>query len=305
MDIEILPNRSGAVLHGLDLSGMLSDSMFQDIYDVYLDRANIIITGQAHVDAANYVAFCARFGDILAGVPSTSRQKKYAKSDVEMTEVPKYTLPDHPEVFVISNRERQGKPAGLSKAGLYWHSDLYYMKEPAKVTFLLSRTVPRSGGDTFFLNSCEVFDALPEQMKSRARQMRVRHSWTTGWSYAFPTRAPLSAEECALTPDVEHPLVCRHPESGRALLYPGALYHFENPGIALIDSNGNDDAGLYDELKAFALSNRFIHRHRWDVGDILACDNLSAMHCATSFDDVNELRELHRVTIKGAAPMAA
>jgi taurine dioxygenase len=305
MDVEILPTKAGAILHGLDLAAPLSDSAFKDVYDTYLQWANIVITGQDHISPDDYIAFCARFGEIIPGIPSTSRQKKYSEADIDEAEAPKYTLSGHPEIFVISNLERQGKPVGLSKAGLYWHSDLYYMAEPAKVTFLHGKALPKSGGETLFLNAYEVFEAMPEDLKDRARGVRMWHSWTTGWPYAFPTRAPLSPEDCATTPDIEHPLVGIHPENGRPFLYPGALYDFDNPGIKPMGMDEEEGSALYEELKAFALSDRFIHRHKWNAGDILACDDLAAMHCATPFDDTAELRILHRVTIKGVAPGGA
>lgn len=305
MEVEILSNKAGAVVHGLDLAKPLGDTEFADVYDAYLSWANIVIRDQAHISSDDYVQFCARFGEIIAGVPSTSRQKKFSEADVEKADAPKYTLPGYPEIFVISNLERKGKPAGLSKAGLYWHSDLHYVAEPAKITFLLGRELPSSGGDTLFLNTYEVFAALPDRLKERLKKVRMLHSWTTGWPYAFPTRAPLSPEERAATPDVEHPLVGRHPETGRLFLYPGALYDFENPGVRPLGPVGEDVEALYEDLKAFTLDERFIHRHQWRTGDILATDNLAGMHCATPYDDDSELRMLHRVTIEGVAPVAA
>jgi len=305
MEIEVLPNKAGAVLHGLDLAKPLTDSAFGNIYATYLRWANIIITGQDQISSKDYVSFCGQFGKIIRGVPSTSHHKRYSKSDVDETEAPKYTLSGHPEIFVITNLERQGKPIGLSKAGLYWHSDLYYVARPAKITFLLGKNIPTSGGDTLILNTSEVFNAMPKELKKRVKGVWMHHSWITGWPYAFPTLAPLSPEECVSTPDVEHPLVGRHPETGQSFLYPGALYHFENPGIRPMGLSDKKAAALYQDVKDFTLDERFIYRHKWAVGDILATDNLAGMHCATDFNDTLELRTLHRVTIEGVAPVMA
>ena len=79
MDVEILPTKAGAILHGLDLAAPLSDSAFKDVYDTYLQWANIVITGQDHISPDDYIAFCARFGEIIPGIPSTSRQKNTLK----------------------------------------------------------------------------------------------------------------------------------------------------------------------------------------------------------------------------------
>jgi len=305
VDVDVLPNRAGAIVHGADVGPMMSDSTFQDIYEAYLNWANVVITGQDHIKPKDYIAFCDRFGEIIAGIPSTSRQQKYSEQDIDEAQAPKYTLPDHPEIFVISNEERQGKPVGLSKAGLYWHSDLYYTNEPAKVTFLHGKSLPKHGGATLFLNTYEVLEAMPEKLRQRLKGVRMWHSWTTGWPYTFPTRAPLSQAERMSTPDVVHPLVCVHPESKREFLYPGALYDFHNPGIKPLGMSDEEGEALYDALKKFTLTDKFIHRHEWRAGDVLICDDLSAMHCATPFDDVSDLRILHRVTIKGMPPQPA
>ena len=109
VDVEVLPNRAGAIVHGADVGPMMSDSTFQDIYEAYLNWANVVVTGQDHIEPEDCIAFCGRFGEIIAGIPSTSRQQKYSEQDINEAQAPKYTLPDHPEIFVISNEERQGK----------------------------------------------------------------------------------------------------------------------------------------------------------------------------------------------------
>ncbi|MBO68437.1 MAG: hypothetical protein CL398_09010, partial [Acidiferrobacteraceae bacterium] len=195
MEIELINNRAGARLHGLDLSKPIAATVFQQIYETYLEYANIVITRQKHITPTDYVQFCSRFGEIVPGVPSTSYHNKYSESDISRDDAPNYTLPDHPEIFVISNIEKNGKPTGLSKAGLYWHSDLYYTDNPSKVTFLLAKEIPAYGGDTLILNTYELFAAMPGALKKRVKGMKIRHSWTKGWSYLFPNRAPLSLEE--------------------------------------------------------------------------------------------------------------
>ena len=209
MAIEVtpLPNGAGARILGADLSRPIGESDFADIYAAYLEWSNILIPGQDHISPAHYQAFCARFGKIMPGIPSTGRQKRYRKTDVERAHVPTYTLAGHPGIFVLTNEEIDGKPAGLSKAGLYWHSDLYYREVPAKVTFLLAKRVPRSGGATGILNMYLVYDAMPDALKRRIAGLRVWHSWVAGWSSLFPTRAPLTDEEIADTPG-------RHPPTG-------------------------------------------------------------------------------------------
>ena len=76
------------------------------------------------------------------------------------------------------------------------------------------------------------------------------------------------------------------------------------PGIRPMGLSNQKAAALYQDIKDFTLNDRFIYRHKWRVGDILATDNLAGIHCATDFDNT-ELRMLHRVTIEGVAPACA
>lgn len=40
------------------------------------------------------------------------------------------------------------------------------------------------------------------------------------------------------------------------------------------------------ELAAHATEDRFVYRHRWQVGDLIFWDNRATMHKATPYDDV-------------------
>ena len=57
---------------------------------------------------------------------------------------------------------------------------------------------------------------------------------------------------------------------------------------------------LYAELRDFALQPQFIHRHQWQVGDLVIMDNRCCMHSGTEWDDVNYTRTLYRTTGMGA-----
>ncbi|MBO68641.1 MAG: hypothetical protein CL398_10055, partial [Acidiferrobacteraceae bacterium] len=88
-------------------------------------------------------------------------------------------------------------------------------------------------------------------------------------------------------------------------LFPGAIYEFDSPGIRIMGLPDHESKILYNDIRTFALTESFIYRHKWQVGDIMATDNLAGMHCATQFDDQSERRTLHRVTIKGQQPQMA
>ena len=83
-------------------------------------------------------------------------------------------------------------------------------------------------GDTEFLDMCAAYDSLPEAIKDRIENLSATHDFDKFWSkmVAMPgsKRKPLSPEQRATKPPVSHPLVQRHPLSGRKALYCNVGY---------------------------------------------------------------------------------
>jgi taurine dioxygenase len=52
----------------------------------------------------------------------------------------------------------------------------------------------------------------------------------------------------------------------------------------------------------FAIQDRFVHRHKWRVGDILMWDNRCTLHTGTLYDDTKYFREMHRLWVRGDRP---
>ena len=60
---------------------------------------------------------------------------------------------------------------------------------------------------------------------------------------------------------------------------------------------------LLDLLLEHATQSRFIYRHRWEPGDLVMWDNRCMLHKANGDYDMNEMRYLYRVMLKGDVPM--
>jgi taurine dioxygenase len=59
---------------------------------------------------------------------------------------------------------------------------------------------------------------------------------------------------------------------------------------------------LVQELVDFATQDRFVFRHKWQVGDILMWDNRCTLHTGTLYDDTKYIREMHRLWVRGDKP---
>ncbi len=176
-----------------------------------------------------------------------------------------------------------------------WHTDDSYMAVPAKATLLHSIEIPSHGGRTWFCNMHSVYDALPETTRRRIDGTRAIHAYDTSRARNRPSQR--TAQEIAETPDVEHPLVRTHPETGRKALY----LNFNRLDRIVGLERGESDA-LLDELATEARKPEHHFGHTWKVGDCVIWDNRATMHRVDVDYPMGEKRIMQRVLIEGDKP---
>jgi taurine dioxygenase len=207
-----------------------------------------------------------------------------------------FTLPGHPEIYVLSNRLENGRPVGAHNDGIGWHTDYAYKAEPVMCTMLYALIVPPEGSDTLLADQCAAYDALSPDQKARLAPLVMRHSYEHLMSSRDFNRKAISDAVKAENPDVDHPLIRTHPADGRKALWVSG----GTRGFVGMDPKASAD--LIDELIAFVTQDRFVYRHKWRVGDVLVWDNRCTLHTGTLFDDQTYLREMHRMWVKGDRP---
>jgi alpha-ketoglutarate-dependent taurine dioxygenase len=278
LEIRPLQNRFGAEILGVDPALQVDEPVFGAIEAAWYRHSILLFRGLA-MTPEQHIAFTRRLGPLHVMVPLD------------------YNLDGHPEIFVVSNAERDGKPLGLRGAGMGFHSDGEDKLVPNAGSFLYAREVPPEGGDTLFADMYAVHAALPPEIRRRIAGRRARFSRNALHHLNYPNQ-PL-AEEHRRRPDVYHPLERRHPRSGRVSLYIGRwAYDIEG----LPEQEGRD---LIAWLQDFAQQPRFVYRHRWRQGDAVLWDNRCTQHCATGFDEARYVRLMHRTTLEGEAPVMA
>jgi taurine dioxygenase len=90
-----------------------------------------------------------------------------------------------------------------------------------------------------------------------------------------------------------HPLIRRHPETGREGLFSCFGYIIGIEGMA-----DEEALPLLIELYQWQGREEFQYRHRWEAGMLVMWDNRSLLHCATGGYEGHR-RLLHRTTISG------
>jgi taurine dioxygenase len=209
-----------------------------------------------------------------------------------------FTLPGYPKIYILSNRTREdGTPIGAHNDGVGWHTDYSYKAQPVMCTMLYAVEVPPEGSDTLLADGCAAYNALTPARQAALSRLKLHHSYQHFMSTRQYGARELTDEIKAQTPDVIHPLIRTHPADGRKALWPSTGTVTE-----VIGMEGPAGLALIDELVEFMTAERFIYRHRWQVGDLLMWDNRCTLHTGTLYDDTRYFRTMHRLWVKGDTP---
>jgi taurine dioxygenase len=275
MNIKPLTDSLGAEVTGVDLSVDLPRHA-DTLRAAFLDHSVLVVRDQ-HLTEEQFVRLGRSFGP-LEPYESTVKQ---------------FLMPDHPDILVLSNMVKDGRPLGIRDAGQYWHTDRSYVEEPAWSSLLHAIRLPVDAagvtrGDTQFTSTVAAFAALPEAMQERLRGLRAVHRYI--YRYSRAPEQPL--------PSVVHPVVLKHPYSGRESLYVNKGFTFCIEGMAQAESDA-----LLEELYAHVAQPRFVYTHKWRVGDVLMWDNFATQHNAVRDYELPLERLMWRTTVR--APAAA
>lgn len=263
-----------------DMAAPLDEETFQKIRLALAEHTLLLFPNQGHIHPSHQIEFSRRFGPLEEHV------------------LTQFLLPGHPEIFVVSNIVENGKHIGAYGGAQDFHSDLAYMHEPSLGSVFRCLECPEEGGETAFASMYAAYDALPDAMRARVDDLNAVYDYV--WSYErrlAPLRGPLSEAQKAKTPNVVHPLVRTHPETGRNGLFLSFNFIRRFEGMTEEDSQK-----LVRELVEFATHPRFTYTHKWRPGDIVMWDNRNSMHRACPFDNQGTRRLMHRTTIRGDVP---
>jgi len=281
VSVRRLAGAVGAEITGVSLASGCTNQQFDAIHQAFLDHSVLVFRNQ-RLDPDQLAAFSRRFGPL------------------EQHVLKQFAHPDNPDVFLISNVKEKGKPIGAIRAGQYWHSDCSYLAKPTMASLLHALDVPGYGGDTMFTSMAAAYDELSGPMKAFLDGLTAVHDYTNAWDVFFSRvadRPPLTAEERAKVPPVEHPVVRTHPGTGRKML-------FVNPGFTrhIVGLTDGESRAILDYLFRHGQQPHFIYRHSWAAGDLVIWDNRATWHLAVADYNMNERRHLHRTSIAGDTP---
>lgn len=276
--IETRPlERFGVEILGVNLAHEHDQDTIDAIRKIWAENG-VVLFREQQLEELEIVRFSAYFGRL----------------EIHVRE--EYLSMEHPELLLVSNIQRDGQPIGiLSDHAVGWHHDQIYLPRPALGSLLHSVKIPSSGGNTCFANLADAYDALPAKKQRYLEPLRAIHSYeyfNRRWS------EPTSDQQKDRTPNVTHPLIRTHPETGRKAIYA-------DPGMtpAIEGLEAHQSRALLDELFDWCTQSRFIYEHEWRLGDALMWDNATTMHRRGEFDPSTE-RLMKRTTILPPADRA-
>ncbi len=226
------------------------------------------------------------------------RLKAFGRAFGRLEEVGTYGgMADHPEILPLIK-----EPGDLMNIGEGWHVDSTYKQHPPTGAVLYAIEIPPHGGDTLFANMYAAYDTLSSGMKRLIDGLCAVH--TNGFLSDPAARERLESENSmklkieAQGKSAEHPVVRRHPETNRALLYVHQLKAAGGrPVVAnFVDMSEEESAPLLNYLTAHAAREEFSCRIQWEPGMLVLYDNRCLQHNAPN-DYQGFRREMWRLSL--------
>ena len=157
-------------------------------------------------------------------------------------------------------------------AGDGWHTDVTCDEVPPLGSILyLSETPENGGGDTLFANMALAYELLSNPMKDFLAGLTAVHDGAKPYVGAYKSTPPEGGY-----PRAEHPVVTRHPESGKRILYVNSGFTTHVCGLSPRESRS-----LLEMLFQHVASTPRIHcRMMWAPKTVTLWDNRCTQHHA-------------------------
>jgi taurine dioxygenase len=260
----------GAEIEGVDLASELSNHQFAEVRRALLEHGVIVFRDQ-HLSAEDHKRFGRRFGKLHVHPLQAMKEGDHERLEVRATADSK------------------------SVAGEGWHTDVTCDAEPPMGSMLYLDRTPEigCGGDTLFANMYLAYEMLSAPMKAFLEPLTAIHDgalpWVQGYGYTPNETFQKS----------EHPVIARHPETGRKLLYVNRGFTSHIRQLARFESS----AVLEMLFRHIETQPALACRVRWTPNTLVFWDNRCTQHQAV-WDYYPLDRAGFRVSILGERPRA-
>jgi len=270
MQLTPITTTIGSEVSGVDLCADLTATLGEQIHDALVERAVLVFRDQP-IDPQTHLDLAAALGEVGATHPLYP------------------SVTGFPQVNIIPN------DAAHPPESEVWHSDLSCKANPPFAAVLRAELIPPVGGDTLWVDMRAACTALPDELRAQVVDRRAFHSLAHGFRFLEGYGHTDRQRSLSTTSDdttAEHPVIVRHPVSGREVLYVNESFTERMVGMG--DAAG---AAVLERLFALARQPRFQMRLRWRRNTVVIWDNWATQHFASGDHYPMYDREMQRVTV--------
>src|SRR5580698_2707684 len=291
MQISPVQNGFAGEVTGVSLCEPLTHDQVADIERGMDDYAVLTFPDQPLADEQQ-VEFSRNFGELeitLAGQMAKPEDRRFQQ--LELGDISNFNGADTTRL-----RARDDKRRMYALANRLWHSDASFRAIGAGYTLLHARIVPNRGADTQFADMRAAYDALSASEKAEVEDLVCEHSIVfSREQIGFGDYNPGHEEHLKPVP---HRLVITHPKTGRKSLYLSA--HIGG----IVGWPVPEARAFIRDLTEHATQPEFVHAHTWRKWDLVIWDNRTTMHRARRYNDLHDIRDMRRSTVRGDAMTA-
>jgi alpha-ketoglutarate-dependent 2,4-dichlorophenoxyacetate dioxygenase len=269
---------------GVDLTKPLSREQVQAIDDG-MDQYGVLVFHEQRFTDETQMAFSRQFGELEVS-SGAELYKDRRLTQMEMADIS--NLDPAGKLRIATDRMR------LTALGnRLWHSDASFRAIPAKYSLLSARTVPGTGGNTEFADMRAAYEELDEDLKAEIAELITEHSNAYSREQIGFLKVDYGAENQDKLKPVRHRLLRSDPRTGRKSLYLsahiGSIVGWPVPEARM----------LIRDLTEHAVQRKFVYVHVWKPWDLVIWDNRTTMHRVRRYNDLQDVRDMRRTTIRG------
>lgn len=283
--------RFGAVITDLPPASIDEPETRKALHDLWIDKGVIVFRGIAG-GMDTQIRLSEIFGapeihPMMVGTSIKTEHKALAPIEYDR---------ESGNLYEVKGRQLGGY--------LPWHFDAAYVDRINHGGILRPQILPRSGGETGFLDQIAAYELLPRRLRERIEGLSVLYAYQPDLTKPkFGDRADRIIQMSELFrkgmdhPSVQvraiHPLIYRQAVTGRKVLHVSPWFAEAIEGM----ENAEGDA-LLREVIGYVLRPELMYFHRWEAGDMVLWDNWRMLHSACGVPP-EEKRIMRRTTIVG------
>jgi len=243
----------GAEIRGVDLSKEVPADQLAEIDRAFAEHLVLAFRGQ-EIGAEDQKRFGRHFGLLHRHVLAKSKALS--------------SMGEDPEILAWHTDKESRNTAGDA-----WHHDVSCDTNPIWVSLLRLLKLPEGGGgDTVFANQYLAYESLSDRLKTFLDGLTAIHDGASAWTAGYGAQP----EPGKTFPSAEHPVIARHPVTGRKFLFVNAAFTTRIPQLTRAES----DAVLELLFRHIERNPSLQTRVHWSADTLLIWDNWATQHHA-------------------------